>query len=85
MNFITDAIQASPVYLAVRYEFEVTDGVTTIVIPSNTSCFRLSQFPGGGVVNTAYTIRVRSSNGAAPAAFTAWGDPCIVSTPIARL
>ncbi|KAB1153701.1 T9SS type A sorting domain-containing protein [Flavobacterium luteum] len=85
MNFITDAIQASPVYLAVRYEFEVSNGVTTIVIPSNTSWFRLSQFPGGGVLNTAYTIRVRSSNGPAPAAFTAWGDPCVVTTPIARM
>ncbi|KAB1154044.1 YDG domain-containing protein [Flavobacterium luteum] len=83
LNFITDAIQASPVYLATQYEFEVTDGVTTIVIPSNTSWFRLSQFPGGGVLSTAYTIRVRSKGAAT--AFTAWGDPCVVSTPIARL
>jgi hypothetical protein len=85
MNYITDAIQASPVYGAVRYEFDVTDGATSLVIPSNNYWFRLSQFPGGGVLETAYTIRVRSSDGPAPAAFTNWGDPCVVSTPISRL
>jgi hypothetical protein len=83
MTYITDAIQANPVYLATQYEFNVTDGVTTIVIPSSTYWFRLSKFPGGGVLNTEYTISVRSKG--ASTAFTAYGDPCVVKTPIARM
>ncbi|WP_225318069.1 InlB B-repeat-containing protein [Flavobacterium luteum] len=83
LNYITDAIQASPVYLATQYEFNVTDGVTTVVIPSSASWFRLSQFPGGGVFNTAYTITVRSKGLAT--AFTAYRDSCIVTTPISRM
>ncbi|KAB1154296.1 T9SS type A sorting domain-containing protein [Flavobacterium luteum] len=83
LNFLNDAIQASPVYLATQYEFQVSDGVTTVVIPSANYYFRLSSFPGGGVYGTAYTISVRSKGAAT--AFTAYGDSCVVTTPIARM
>lgn len=81
LSSTTEPIQAIPVFRAIRYEFEVYNGDITVVIPKSTSYFSLNDFPGGGVLNTPYTIRVRSSNAPAPAAFTAWGDYCIVTTP----
>lgn len=81
LGSIDEPIQAIPVFRAVRYEFDVDDGAISLVIPKSTSYFSLNEFPGGGVLNTPYTIRVRSSNAPAPAAFTAWGDYCVVTTP----
>jgi hypothetical protein len=79
LGSIYDKIEAIPVYLATQYEFNITDGNSTIVIPSDTNSFFLSKFPGGGVLNTEYTITVRSKG--ASTAFTAYGDPCTVTTP----
>ena len=79
LTSIDEPVEAIPVAGATQYEFNVTDGVTTIVIPSDEPSFLLSQFPGGGVLNTEYTITVRSKG--ASTAFTAYGDACVVTTP----
>jgi len=78
---INDAVQASPVYSATQYEFEVTYGATSAVIPSTTYYFRLSSLPGGASYSTAYTIRVR----AFATSWLSWGDACIVTTPAAPI
>ena len=79
LTSIDEPVEAIPVAGATQYEFEVTDGVTTIVIQSDEPSFLLSEFPGGSVYDTAYTIRVRTI-GIDPTP-TAYGDTCVVTTP----
>lgn len=78
LSSINTSIEASPVYLATQYEFEVTYGPTTVVVPSNQYHFKLSSLPpGGATYNTAYSVRVRAFVGS----WLNWGATCVVSTP----
>ena len=81
---MTQPVEATPVYLATTYEFEVTSGAGMFVKSSPNYTFSLYySVPGRALYGTAYSIRVRSKGAAT--AFTAWGDPCVVTTPIARM
>jgi hypothetical protein len=76
---VSTAIEASPVFLATQYQFEVTpQGGSAVVVTSPNYFFSLTGTPGLAAYSKAYAIRVNAFSGGN---WTGYGDTCIVTTP----
>jgi hypothetical protein len=79
LTTVSTAIEASPVFLATQYQFEVTpQGGSAVLVTTPNYYFSLTGTAGLAAYSKAYSIRVNTLSGGN---WTGFGDTCIVTTP----